>query len=304
MPAPSYESALLVDRLRGTLPVLLACGHDGTEQPEGVRARDPEGFPPRCAFNPSRDRNVADLTRAVAEKLLAQAGEAPYVAIAGFHRKYIDANRSPECAFEPGPALAYYDEYHAVLRGFVDEIRAENDGIGLLLDLHGAERRRDAPADIYVGTENGWTITALRRETSDDALYRRRGLVGLLQAAGYAMLPGRPGEPEHPAFTGGYTVETYGSHRADGIDAIQLEIVKELRTDETARARTRDRSRQRDPEPPAALAAIPAAPAPHALNARAQSATILPGFMRLCGSRACLTLRITSMAPAPCSASR
>lgn len=236
MPAQSYESVLLVDRLRGTLPILLACGHDGARQPEGVRARSRDGVPASCAFNASRDLRVANLTRAVAEQLRGQAGEAPYVAIAEFHRKYIDANRSEDCAFEPGPAEAYYHEYHAVLRGFVDEIRAENDGIGLLLDLHGAQRREEAPADIYVGTENGRTITALRQGTSDDALYRRRGLVGLLQAAGYATLPGGFGEPEHPAFTGGYTVESYGSDRADGIDAIQLEIVAELRTNATRRA--------------------------------------------------------------------
>jgi N-formylglutamate amidohydrolase len=237
MPAPSYESVLLVDRLHGTLPVLLACGHDGTEKPEGVCKRSREGVPECCDFNPSRDRNVADLTRAVVEQLWERAGEAPYVAIALFHRKYIDANRSEECAFEPGPAEPYYREYHAALRGFVDEIRAENDGIGLLLDLHGARRRLDAPADIYVGTENGCTITALREGTSDDVLYHRRGLVGLLQAAGYAMLPSQFPDREHPAFTGGYTVETYGSHHADGIDAIQLEIVAELRTDATCRAR-------------------------------------------------------------------
>jgi N-formylglutamate amidohydrolase len=237
MPAPSYENVLLVDRLHGTLPVLLACGHDGAKQPEGVRARSRDRVPASCAFNPSRDLRVADLTRAVAEQLWGQAGEAPYVAIVQFHRKYIDANRSEECALEPGPSQAYYREYHAVLRGFVDEIRAENDGIGLLLDLHGSQRRQDAPADIYVGTENGWTITALRLGTSDDALYRRRGLVGLLQAAGYVVLPGGFGEREHPAFTGGYTVESYGSHRADGIDAIQLEVVAELRTDATRRAR-------------------------------------------------------------------
>jgi N-formylglutamate amidohydrolase len=237
MPAQSYESVLLVDRLRGTLPVLLACGHDGSEQPEGVPARSEEGLPANCAFNPSRDLKVADLTRAVAEQLQERAGEAPYVVIAAFHRKYIDANRSEECAFEPGPAQPYYHEYHAVLRGFVDEIRAENDGIGLLLDLHGSRRRENAPADIYVGTENGKTISALRKSTGDDALYRRRGLVGLLQAAGYAMLPSRFGEREHRAFTGGYTVETYGSHHAAGIDAIQLEIVAELRTNAQCRAR-------------------------------------------------------------------
>ena len=237
MPAPSYESVLLVDRLHGTLPVLLACGHDGTKRPEGVCARKRERFPEECDFQPSRDLNVADLARAMADRLRGQAGEAPYVVIAGFHRKYIDSNRSAECAFEPGPAEPYYREYHAALRGFVDEIRAENDGIGLLLDLHGFQRRKNAPADIYVGTENGKTITALRAGTSDDVLYRRRGLVGLLQAAGYAVVPGRFRQPEHEAFTGGYTVETYGSHRADGIDAIQLEIVAELRTDPTARAR-------------------------------------------------------------------
>jgi N-formylglutamate amidohydrolase len=233
----AYDRALLVDRLRGTLPVLLACGHDGTEQPEGVDARKRDQFPDECDFQPSRDLNVADITRVAAELLRHRTGEAPYVVIAGFHRKYIDANRSEECALQPGPAQAYYREYHAVLRDFVDEIRAENDGMGLLLDLHGATRQRDAPADIYLGTENGLTITALRAGTSDDALYRRRGLVGLLQAAGYAMLPSEFGVPEHHAFTGGYTVETYGSHLADGIDAIQLEVVAELRQTESCRTR-------------------------------------------------------------------
>jgi hypothetical protein len=118
-----------------------------------------------------------------------------------------------------------------VLHRFVSEIRAEHDGVGLLLDLHGTRRREEAPADIYIGTENGLTITALRAETGDDVLYRRRGLVGLLRAAGYGVLPGEAGVPEHPSFTGGYTVETHGSSHADGIDAIQLEIVAELRDD-------------------------------------------------------------------------
>jgi N-formylglutamate amidohydrolase len=237
MPAASYDTLLLVERLRGTLPVLLACGHDGTRQPEGVPAREREQFPASCDFQPSRDRNVADLTRAVVDQLLRQAGEAPYVVIAQFHRRYIDVNRAPACAFAPGPGKPCYDEYHKVLRGFVDEIRAENDGIGLLIDLHGVQRRADAPADVYVGTENGMTVTALRAGTSDDALYRRRGLVGLLQAADYAILPGRFRDREHPAFTGGYTVETYGSHQPDGIDAIQLEIAAELRTNAACRTR-------------------------------------------------------------------
>jgi N-formylglutamate amidohydrolase len=235
MPALRYENVRLVDRHRGTLPVLLACGHDGTEQPAGVLPRREEEVPPSCAFNPSGDLEAASLTRTTAEQLRARTGETPYVAIATFHHRYIDTNRSAACAFEAEAARAFYDEYHAVLRGFVNEIRAENDGIGLLLDLHGSKRRKEAPADIYIGTENGQTITALREGTSDDVLYRRRGLVGLLQAMGYTMLPGGAGVPEHPSFTGGYTVETYGSNHADGIDAIQLEIVAELRMDKDCR---------------------------------------------------------------------
>jgi hypothetical protein len=59
--------------------------------------------------------------------------EAPYVVIAEFHREYIDANRAPACAYEdedldPTP---YYDEYHNTIRSFVEEIRAENGGLGL-----------------------------------------------------------------------------------------------------------------------------------------------------------------------------
>ncbi|MDF2461724.1 MAG: hypothetical protein K0S68_1127 [Candidatus Saccharibacteria bacterium] len=236
IPDVSYANVLMVDRLRGTLPVLLACGHDGIEQPAGVPPRSAHGLPLACAFNSSRDREAASLTRLVAEQVRRRVGEAPYVVIATFHRRYIDANRSADCAFEADAAQPYYDEYHTVLRNFINEIRDENDATGLLLDLHGSKRREDASADIYVGTENGLTITALRNSTDDDVLYRRRGLVGLLQAAGYTTLPGEPGVPEYPSFKGGYTVETYGSHHADGIDAIQLEIVAELRTNSTCRA--------------------------------------------------------------------
>jgi hypothetical protein len=150
--------------------------------------------------------------------------------------KYIDASRSAACASETNAATPCDDEYHAVLRGFVDEIRPENAETGLLLDLHGSKRRLDAPADIYVGTENGLTITALRAGTSDDALYQRRDLVGPPQATGHTVLPGEAGVPEHPDFNGAYIVETYGGHQADGIDAIQLEIAAELRTYASRRA--------------------------------------------------------------------
>jgi N-formylglutamate amidohydrolase len=237
MPRIAYDRVLLVDRHRGTLPVVLACSHDGTAQPPGVPARTGAGLPAGCCpFRTSRDRDVAAVARGVAQGLRDRTGEAPYVVIAAFHRKYIDANRSAACGVETEAARPYHEEYHDTLRAFAEEIRDGNGGTGLLLDLHGAVRRRDAPADLYLGTENGLTIVALRLDTNADVLHRRRGLAGLLRAAGHEVHPGEAGVPEHPALAGGHTVETYGSHRPGGIDAIQIEITAELRSQPARRA--------------------------------------------------------------------
>jgi hypothetical protein len=55
------------------------------------------------------------------------------------------------------------------------------------------------------------------------ALQRRRSLRGFLEAADYAVVA------EAPQLVGGYTVRSYGSHHSDGLDAIQIEIILELR---------------------------------------------------------------------------
>ena len=57
----------------------------------------------------------------------------------------------------------------------------------------------------------------------DDAVVGRNSLFGQLQAAGYEVFP--PNTPvrdarEDTRYNGGYTVETYGSHNPDGVDAI------------------------------------------------------------------------------------
>ena len=52
---------------------------------------------------------------------------------------------------------------------------------------------------------------------------RRRGLGGLLAAAGYVV------SPNPPTLGGHHTLETYGSPHAEGIDAIQIEISTALR---------------------------------------------------------------------------
>jgi N-formylglutamate amidohydrolase len=220
-----YSKTLLVSRHRGTLPVLLTCPHDGDEVPPGVPKRtvSPPGCPP---LELDRDLRTRAVTTGIAERLLELTGEAPSVVIAEYDREYIDANRSEACAFErseqPSDAQQFYDEYHNRIRQFIDEIREENGGLGLLFDIHGTGGIEGTPADLYLGTVNGCTVARLLR-ADPQALRRRRSLQGFLGAAGYAVVA------EAPQLVGGHTVRTYGSHKADGLDAIQVELTLPLR---------------------------------------------------------------------------
>lgn len=240
--AISYEKTNLVSRHRGTLPVILSCPHEGEDTPEGVPVR--EGSPPGCLpVKISRDLHTREITTGVAQRLLDIFGEAPYVVIAEFHRKFIDANRERKCAYEiPAAnevpaAQQYYDEYHNTLRNFVNEIRAETGGLGFLFDIHGTLVIEDDPADLYLGTDNKETVTRLL-QVDPQALWRRRSLRGFLdpEAAGYVVSPTEPNKDETPAVDGGHTVRIYGSSHGDGVDAIQLEIASTLRNDRDKRA--------------------------------------------------------------------
>jgi N-formylglutamate amidohydrolase len=229
-----YAETNLVSRHRGTLPVILGCSHGGEESPSGVPERT--GSAPGCPpFRTSRDLHTREITEGVAQRLLEVFGEAPYVVTAEFHRKYIDANRPSDCAFEVPAAKQYYDEYHNTLRHFVNEIRAENGGLGLLFDIHGTQVIDNDPADLYLGTDNGTTVARLLK-VDPQALFRRRSLRGFLEAAGHVVSPKQPGILETPAVDGGHTVRTYGSSNVDGLDAIQIEIVLALRNDAQKRA--------------------------------------------------------------------
>ena len=206
-----YSETRLVSRHRGTLPVLLTCPHDGVQIPTAVHNRTETGSPIECP-PPEFDRDLRTraVTTGIAQRLLDLTGEAPSVVIAEYDREYIDANRSAKCAFEPSDeqppeAQQYYDEYHNTIREFIDDIRAENGGLGLLFDIHGTEGIQGNFAHLYLGTVNGCTVKRLMR-ADPQALQRRRSLRGFLEAAGYDVVA------EAPQLIGGHTVRAYGSH--------------------------------------------------------------------------------------------
>jgi N-formylglutamate amidohydrolase len=229
-----YQSVNLVASHRGTLPVLITCPHGGQAAPDDVPERQGQTTPSGCNFEKSSDLHTHEIAQGVAQRMLQIFGEAPSVVIAQFHRKFIDANRSKRCAFESPAAARYYDEYHRTLRAFADDIRAETGGLGLLFDIHGTSGVASDPADIYLGTANGQTVARLLA-ADPQALWRRRSLRGFLLAAGHGVSPRQPGDAEVPSLSGGFTVRQYGSSHADGLDAMQLEIIDTLRKDEGPR---------------------------------------------------------------------
>jgi hypothetical protein len=239
MQTVTYEEDRLVKRHRGSMPAILTCPHDGTEQPQGVDERDPDRTPRGCGvFTLKSDLHTAFITRSVAQKILDTTGVSPYVVIANFHRKFIDANRprSPRnCAFTDADAQPMYDEYHNRIAGFVQEIREQNANRGFLFDIHGKIEIPEERADIYLGTDNG---KSLLPEFDRRSIFMQHGLQGLLRSVRretgpppapvfqYRLSPADADAPENSSVDGGFTVQRYGK----SINSIQIEIANTIRT--------------------------------------------------------------------------
>lgn len=243
MQVVTYEEDHLVKRHLGTMPVILTCPHDGTQSPAGVQARTREATPDGCQFTVLRDLQTTFITRSVAQKILDLTGLSPYVVMASFHRKFIDANRprSPvNCAFTDPDALPFYDEYHNRIAGYVNQILVQNANRGFLFDIHGKREIVEDPADIYLGTDNGGS---LRPGFDRDSIFMQHGFQGLLKSARretgpapapvfqYRLSPADAASPETGSVDGGFTVQRYGAV----INSIQVEIADTIRNDDQKR---------------------------------------------------------------------
>ena len=204
----------------GTLPIIIAAPHGGREPIPGIAVRRGAGVP---QFATQRDNNTTELAETFVARLGASVGAKPFLVVARFERKYVDANRPQAAAFESPEAKPYYDAYHAAMAAAVAEVRSRWGG-GLLLDIHGQGAEPDM---IFRGTDNGRSVTALERRFGKAALTGPLSILGHMRAKGYAVEPGA--DDRERRYTGGYTTRTYGSHAQDGIDAIQLEFGTNLR---------------------------------------------------------------------------
>jgi N-formylglutamate amidohydrolase/glutamine amidotransferase-like uncharacterized protein len=201
----------------GGLPIILTAPHGGRAAIPGVPERKGDG---KSRFNPRADSNTDLLTEKLADALEQKLGKRPYVVIARFHRKYIDANRRPEDAFESAEAKASYDAYHAAVASACKDV-ATRWGRGVLLDIHGQAAQ---PGLVFRGTQNGKTISHLISQSGREAAFGETSLFGHLAKQGFAVVPPVGSSEPETKYVGGHTVNTHGSSSGRTIDAIQLEL--------------------------------------------------------------------------------
>jgi N-formylglutamate amidohydrolase len=206
----------------GMLPIILSAPHGGRESIPGVPVRRGNGV---RQFTTERDSNTAELAEAIGRALGDRLDAKPFLIVARFERKYVDANRPPGAAYESAAAKPYYEAYHGALEDASEHVRQQWVG-GLLLDIHGQGAETDT---IFRGTDNGKSVSALQQKFGHEALTGPKSIIGQLALKGYKIIPNGAGEAGEQRYTGGYTTRTYGSHRGTQIDAIQLEIGTNLR---------------------------------------------------------------------------
>jgi len=222
----NIEELVLVER--GTLPIVISAPHGGVLRISGVPARKGEGMQTGPAgFFTGRDGGTEELAKEVVQAIEKKLGARPYSVISSAHRKYLDPNRPAEIAFEDDDAKPAYERYHANCRAHCDEIMSKFRG-GLFLDLHG---QGTSSQTVFRGTGNGKTVSRLRERFGEESHNGDASFFGILDALGWRVYPKPYGGKEQSGFTGGYIVQTYGSHRAEGIDAIQLEFGSEYRNE-------------------------------------------------------------------------
>jgi N-formylglutamate amidohydrolase len=214
---PKESSHPLVALESGGLPIILAAPHGGRDGVLGVPVREGKGVD---RFQPKMDTNTDRLVELLTDAIEKQTGKRPFVVIARFHRRFIDANRAPEDAYESEQAKPVYDAYHQALAAARKEV-IERWGSGLLLDVHG---QAAAINTIFRGTRDGKTTTHLIRLHGREALTGADSLCGQLAKQGFHVAPAVGSDGKEEFYNGGHTVVTYGSGSGGTLDAIQLEL--------------------------------------------------------------------------------
>lgn len=202
----------------GTLPIVLSAPHGGMEPIPGIPVRAGKNVE---RFVVVRDGNVDKIALQTAKQLEKTLGGRPYLVVARFERKYVDANRAPAAAYEHETAKLHYDAYHRAIQDALVAIKRDW-GRGLVVDIHGQSK---TPDGIYRGTVDGESVKQLVAERGRAAVTGEKSLFGMFGKLGYKVLPGNNDRDQvERFFNGGHITRSYGSDHVPDIDAIQVEF--------------------------------------------------------------------------------
>lgn len=234
--AATARASDLVIAESGEMPIILTAPHGGVQDVPDCTARTPVG----TRFVNRPDQHTDILARGIADEIKRLTGKPPYLVMARFHRKFIDANRRADEAYGAPGCAAVYDAYHAAIRRLIEEIRTKHPH-AMLFDIHGQAAHPDS---ILRGTHHGSAVTRLLARAGAPAVTGPDSVFGRFAAMGYHIVPLNNTSPtdrvEAKGYTGGHTVALYGSPHEGGIDAMQLEFGRALRTQDVISKTARD----------------------------------------------------------------
>ena len=176
------------------------------------------------------------------DELDALLGERPHLIICNLSRRKLDANRDIANGAQHAPHAEHaWRDYH----GFIEKARAcvtRNCGRGILFDVHGQSHPEKLIELGYVISSEQLTgnptpsissirtLSARSRYSFDSILRGAQSLGARLQKEGFGCVPS-PAHRAPPAkyYSGGYTVQEWGSMAGGALDAIQLELPYNVR---------------------------------------------------------------------------
>jgi hypothetical protein len=113
MSGTEFKVKNMVKTYKGSIPVLLTCGHGGTKQVHGVPPRNGSNIPDICKrqFKTDSDLRTLAITNGLAQQLRKLTKEDPYRVEFLGDRLYIDVNREKKCGCEVPQAEMYFETY-------------------------------------------------------------------------------------------------------------------------------------------------------------------------------------------------
>lgn len=202
---------------------------------------------PGCKFQRNKLSMVRDsFTLEMAVTLRAQLslllGERPHLVICNLNRRKVDVNRDLDNGAQHNPhAERTWHDYHTFIRQARLNVM-RNCGRGIIFDVHGQSHPEKLVELGYVLSSDDLHAVPLPEQSSirclslcsrynfQNILRGPQSLGARLSREGFAAVPS-PAMPAPPTnyYSGGYTVQEWGSALGGSVDAIQLELPFHIR---------------------------------------------------------------------------